>query len=141
MASFSLKKSTMQKLQAKFEEFTEARRKVHANIQDYINSYRNFTGTRSDRQAALEEEYMPRSPQMGWLILRDGKDILYNFNGDEDKIQVLGTTDIEEEIQNKLSEKKSIYNNHNHSSFLVISMILKCSIIPSIIKSRIFTSL
>ena len=80
MASFGLSKSTMFMLQTRFQEFTEARMRVHANIQSYIDDYRAFTGTRSDRQATLEEQYMPRAPQMGWLVFRDGKDILWQEN-------------------------------------------------------------
>ncbi|MBQ7221157.1 MAG: hypothetical protein IJS28_09270 [Synergistaceae bacterium] len=80
MASFRLSNNTMLLLQKRFQEFTEARMTVHANIQAYINSYQNFTGKRSDRQAELEKEYMPRSPHMGWLIFREGKDILWQEN-------------------------------------------------------------
>ena len=82
MASFRLSKNTMRRLQKRFQEFTEARITVHSNIQSYINKYMNFTGKSSDRQAELEEEYMPRSPQMGWLIFKDGsrENILWQEN-------------------------------------------------------------
>ena len=85
MASFRLSKNTMRRLQKRFQEFQQARRTVHANISSYINDYQKITGKRSDRVDTLEEKYMPRSPQMGWLIFRDGKNILWQ----EDDIAVL----------------------------------------------------
>ena len=82
MASFGLTKNTMLRLQAKFQEFQQARQTIRANIQAYIDDYQKFTGKPSDRQNTLEKEYLPRSPQMGWLIFKDGsrENILWQEN-------------------------------------------------------------
>ena len=80
MTSFGLTKNTMLRLQARFQEFQHARQTVRSNLKSYISDYMNFTGKSSDRNAALEEKYMPRSPQMGWLIFSEGKNILWQEN-------------------------------------------------------------
>ena len=77
MTSFGLSKNTMWRLRAKFQEFQQARRTIRENIKPYIESYRDFTGSNTDRRGTLDEEYTPRSPQMGWLIFGEGKNILW----------------------------------------------------------------
>ena len=62
----------MRRLQARFQDFQHARQTIRENIESYINSYQNSTEKPSERQYTLEKQYMPRSPQMGWLIFNDG---------------------------------------------------------------------
>ena len=78
MPSFRLSKDTMKRLQAKFDEFIQARKLVHENIVNYVADYRSFDGDKQDRREFLEREYMPLAPQMSHLILDDKQNILWH---------------------------------------------------------------
>ncbi|MBQ7168590.1 MAG: hypothetical protein IJR63_01640 [Synergistaceae bacterium] len=78
MPSFRLSKDTMDRLQAKFDEFIQARKLVHENIVNYVADYRSFDGDKQDRREFLEREYMPLAPQMSHLILDDKQNILWH---------------------------------------------------------------
>ena len=68
----------MDRLQAKFDEFIQARKLVHENIVNYVADYRSFDGDKQDRREFLEREYMPLAPQMSHLILDDKQNILWH---------------------------------------------------------------
>ncbi len=78
MASFRLSKDVVEKLQAKFDEFIQARKLVRENIVNYVADYRSFNGDRQDRREFLEREYMPLAPQMSHLLLDDKQNILWH---------------------------------------------------------------
>ena len=78
MPSFRLSKDTMKRLQAKFDEFIQARKLVHENIVNYVADYRSFDGDKQDRREFLEREYIPLAPQMSHLIFDDKQNVLWH---------------------------------------------------------------
>lgn len=76
MPKFNLTDDTMARLSAKFLEFQEERKTIHALLGDYAADYRRFKGSELARQEYLRERYANRSPQLSHLVWND-EDGLY----------------------------------------------------------------
>ena len=79
MPTFKLSEDTVSRLKAKFEEFQNARKKVHELITRYVADYRQFDGKPDDRKEFLDEKYSPQAPSLSHLVF-DENQIYWNVN-------------------------------------------------------------
>ena len=73
MPTFKLSEDTISRLKNKFEEFQNARRKVHELMTRYVDDYRQFDGKRDDRKEFLEEKYSPQAPSLSHLVFDENE--------------------------------------------------------------------
>ena len=73
MQGFNLSKDTVAKLQRKFLQFQNSRKKVHELINDYVADYRQFIGSNDDRKEFLEDLFRNRVPDFSHLIFSDNQ--------------------------------------------------------------------
>ena len=79
MPAFSLTEDTVNRLQSKFKEFLEARKRIHELITSYVIDYRQFNGNPDYRKEFLEEKYSPIVPNFSYLVAYDNQ-IFFNVS-------------------------------------------------------------
>ena len=68
MQGFNLSDYTIAKLQRKFLQFQNSRKRVHELLLDYVADYRQFIGSNDDRKEFLEGQFSNRVPDFSHLI-------------------------------------------------------------------------
>ena len=78
MQGFNLSDDTIAKLQRKFLQFQNSRKRVHELLLDYVADYRQFTGSNDDRKEFLEGQFRHRVPDFSHLISSDNQIIKFS---------------------------------------------------------------
>lgn len=73
LQDFNLPDDTIAKLQSKFLQFQNSRKRVHELLLDYVADYRQFSGSHDDRKEFLEGQFSNRVPDFSHLIFSDNQ--------------------------------------------------------------------
>lgn len=78
MPVFNLPEDTTARLRIKFEEFQQARKKIHELLIDYASDYSQSKGNTLERQESLREKYSKRAPDLNHLVWNENGDVYWN---------------------------------------------------------------
>ena len=78
MPVFDLPEEVAARLKIKFEEFQQARKKIHELLVAYAADYSHSKGNTLARQESLREKYSKRAPDMNHLVWNDKGEVYWN---------------------------------------------------------------
>ena len=80
MQEFNLSEDTIAKLQRKFLQFQNSRKRVHELLLDYVADYRQFIGSNDDRKEFLEGQFRNCVPDFSHLIFSEDNQIFWHVS-------------------------------------------------------------
>ncbi len=78
MTTFNLPKSYIKRIKTTFERYSRIRALIHENVREYVDDFRNFHGTNTERYEYLEQKYTSKAPTESYIAVMENGKILFH---------------------------------------------------------------